>query len=79
MIKLDFAELKKRFQVRTVLAITVESGRVAVDLVRRGDDGNQVAASFELPIGADAWCELLTMSRASTAPYLPIRIDHGAQ
>ena len=54
MIKLDLAELKKRFQVRTVLAITVESGRVAVDLVRRDDEASRVTASFELPIGAEA-------------------------
>ncbi|MGB8169797.1 MAG: hypothetical protein WCF18_20010 [Chthoniobacteraceae bacterium] len=53
-MKLDLAELKKRLQVRTVLAITVESGRVAVDLVRREDSGNRVTASFELPLGADA-------------------------
>ena len=53
MMKLDLAELKKRFQVRTVLAITVESGRVAVDLVRREAAGNRVTASFELAIGAE--------------------------
>ncbi len=57
MMKLDLAlaEVKKRLQVRTVLAITVESGRVAVDLVRREESGgNRVTASFELPLGADA-------------------------
>lgn len=51
---LQLSELKKRFQVRSVLAITVESGRVAVDLVRREDDGHRVAASFELPLGSEA-------------------------
>ncbi len=54
MMKLDLAELKKRFQVRSTLAITVESGRVAVDLVKREDGASRVAASFELPMGADA-------------------------
>ena len=54
MMKLDFAELKKRFEVRSTLAITVESGRVAVDLVRREAGGNRVTASFELPLGAEA-------------------------
>jgi hypothetical protein len=54
MMKLDLAELKKRLQVRTLLAITIESGRVAVDLVRREESGTRVTASFELPIGADA-------------------------
>jgi hypothetical protein len=53
-MKLDLAELKKRFQVRTALAVTVESGRVAVDLVRKDDAGTRVVASFELPMGADA-------------------------
>jgi hypothetical protein len=53
-MKLDLAELKKRLQVRAVLAITVESGRVAVDLVRREEAGNRVVAAFELPIGAEA-------------------------
>lgn len=48
------AEVKKRLQVRTVLAVTVESGRVAVDLVRRESGGVSVTASFEMPFGADA-------------------------
>jgi hypothetical protein len=51
---LQVAELKKRFQARSVLAISVESGRVAVDLVRREENGSRVTASFELPLGADA-------------------------
>lgn len=54
MMKLDLAELKKRFQVRTVLAITVESGRTVVDLVRREESGDRGVASFELPLGAEA-------------------------
>jgi hypothetical protein len=62
MKALDFAELrkhfdpaalKKRLQVRTALAITIESGRVAVDLVRREADATRVVSAFTLPIGAD--------------------------
>ncbi|MEA3211987.1 MAG: hypothetical protein QOE70_5044 [Chthoniobacter sp.] len=53
-MKLDFAELKKRLQVRAVLAVTLESGRVAVDLVRRDEGGSRVVKSFALPLGADA-------------------------
>ena len=37
-MKLDLDALKKRFQMRSVLAVTVESARVAVDLLRR-DEG----------------------------------------
>jgi hypothetical protein len=54
-MKLDLAELKKqiptratltalqkRLQVKTVLAVTLESGRVAVALMRRDDKGVSV-------------------------------------
>ena len=51
---LDLAELKKRFQVRTTLAVTLESGRVAVDLVRRDENVSRVLTSFTLPLGAEA-------------------------
>jgi hypothetical protein len=53
-MKLDLAELKKRLQVRTVLAVTLESGRVAVDLVRREEGGSRVLKSFALLSGAEA-------------------------
>ena len=53
-MKLDLATLKKRFQPRTVLAITLESARIAVDLVRRDEGGSSVVRSFSLPIGAEA-------------------------
>ncbi len=53
-MKLDLATLKKRFEPRSVLAITLESGRVAVDVVRRDEGGSSVARSFTLPLGADA-------------------------
>jgi hypothetical protein len=53
-VKLDLAELKKRLQVRSTLAITVESGRIAVDLVRRDDAGISVVKSLALTAGSDA-------------------------
>ena len=53
-MKLDLAELQKRFQVRAVLAITIESGRVAVDHLRRDANTSRVLHSFTLPVGAEA-------------------------
>ena len=53
-MKLDLATLKKRLQVRSVLAVTLESGRIAVDLIRREEGGPEVVRSFSLPVGAEA-------------------------
>ena len=53
-MKLDLAELQKRFQVRAALAITVESGRTVVDHVRRDENTSRVLHSFTLPWGAEA-------------------------
>ena len=53
-MKLELAELQKRFQVRAALAITIESGRVAVDFVRREESASRVQTSFTLPWGAEA-------------------------
>ena len=53
-MKLDLAELQKRFQVRAALAVTLESGRVAVDHVRYEANASRVLSSFTLPLGADA-------------------------
>lgn len=53
-MKLELAVLKKRFQVRTVLAVTLESGRIAVNLVRREENTSRVMSAFTLPIGAEA-------------------------
>ncbi len=50
-------DLRQRWQQRTVLAVTVESGRIAVDLVREGSEGDGIASSFVLPIGAEAVAE----------------------
>ncbi len=52
-MKVDIAELKKRWQVRSALAITLESGRMVVDLVVR-DNGASASPSFSLPFGAEA-------------------------
>jgi hypothetical protein len=54
MKKIDLAELKKRWQSRAVLAVTLESRRVAVSVARRDGEEPKVALSFELPLGADA-------------------------
>lgn len=53
-MKLDLATLKKRLQSQSVLSITLESGRIAVDLLRKEEGGSNVARSISLPIGADA-------------------------
>ena len=53
-MKLDLAELQKRFQVRAALAVTIESGRVVVDHVRRDENTSRVLHSFTLPWGAEA-------------------------
>lgn len=53
-MKLEIGELKKRWQTRAALAVTIESGRVAIALVRREKGGG---ASFALPFGADAVIE----------------------
>jgi len=53
-LKLDLATLKKRFQTHSVLAVTLESGRIAVDLLRRDEGGSNLMRSFTLPVGAEA-------------------------
>ena len=53
-MKFDVAELKKRMQVRAALAVTLESGRIVVDLVRRDTDGSRVVKSCAVPLGAEA-------------------------
>ena len=51
---LHLAEIKKRLQVRSVVAVTIESGRVAVDVVRRDEHACRVVRSFAMPVGASA-------------------------
>ncbi len=53
-MKLDLATLKKRLQTRSVIAVTLESGRIAVDLLKRDEGGSNVVRSFSVPIGAEA-------------------------
>ncbi len=47
------AELKQKLQARVVLAVTLESGRMAVDVLRREGEGSRVVRSFSLPIGSE--------------------------
>jgi hypothetical protein len=50
-MKLDLNELKKRLRARSALAITIESGRLAVNIVRDDENATLAAPSFSLPIG----------------------------
>jgi len=52
-MNLTFAELKKRFQPRTALAVTLESERIAVSILPGGDDHDTVPKTFLIPTGAD--------------------------
>lgn len=54
MRPLAFAAWKRRLQVRSALAVTIESDRLAIDLVRREEQANHVVRSFAVPMGADA-------------------------
>lgn len=54
MIKLDINELKKRFQARSVLALTMESDRLLVGLLHRDDAGIRLEKSLSLDLGAAA-------------------------
>jgi hypothetical protein len=49
-MKLDLDELKKRLRKRSVLAITLESGRIAVNLVRNDESDAGPAPAFSVPI-----------------------------
>ncbi|MDB6149017.1 MAG: hypothetical protein JWQ44_465 [Chthoniobacter sp.] len=53
-MKLDLARLQKRFQNRGAVALTLESARVAIDVLRRDEAGTRVVQSLAIPIGADA-------------------------
>jgi hypothetical protein len=57
-MKLDLTEIKKRLRKRSALAITLESGRIVVKLVRDGDEaGAPPAQSFSIPLGDGAVLE----------------------
>jgi len=49
-MKLDLKELKKRWLPHSVLAVTVESGRLVADLVSGDEDGAQAAPSLFIPV-----------------------------
>jgi Tfp pilus assembly protein PilN len=50
-MKLDLIEIKKRLRARSALAITIESGRLAVKLVRSDANDMQPESSFSIPLG----------------------------
>jgi Tfp pilus assembly PilM family ATPase len=52
-MNLNIAELKKRFQPRTSLALTLESERVAVSVLSEQESGDGVFQTFSIPVGAD--------------------------
>lgn len=56
-LKSQVAQWRQRWQQKAVIAVTVESGRLAVDLVRQDGTARHVEKSFVLPIGADAVVE----------------------
>ncbi len=53
-MKWEISELKKRWQIQSVLEITLESARVAVALLRREGEGSRRVHSLSLPLEADA-------------------------
>ncbi|MGV3533564.1 MAG: hypothetical protein ACO1QR_14450 [Chthoniobacteraceae bacterium] len=53
-MKLDIGDLKKRFQTRAALAITLESARTVITVVRRGPEAAEGYREVVLPIGAEA-------------------------
>jgi hypothetical protein len=53
-MSLDLATLKKQLQVRSALAVTLESGRIIVELVRRDNGDCHVAKSLTVAIEADS-------------------------
>jgi Tfp pilus assembly protein PilN len=53
-MKLDLAAIKKRFHARSVLAISIESNRILIDVLRCEEGRVQVTKSLELKSGADA-------------------------
>jgi len=52
-MKLDLNQLKKRLRARSALAISLESTRLAVKLVRGDDNDTLPEPSFSIPLGAE--------------------------
>ncbi len=53
-MKLDLNELKKRLKARSALAVTIESGRIAVNLVRNDEEDNRPVQALAIPLGDEA-------------------------
>jgi hypothetical protein len=53
-MKLDLDAIKKRLRTRSVLAISVESGRILIDVLRNEESRTQVTKSVGLAMGAEA-------------------------
>jgi hypothetical protein len=56
-MKLNVSEWRAQWQIPAVLAITVESGRLGVDHVRRENGGSRILQSLSLPRGAQRLLE----------------------
>ena len=54
---INLTELRSRWRIPAVLAVTVESDRVAVDHVRRENGGSRILRSMSLACGADRLLE----------------------
>lgn len=52
-MKLDLTEIKKRFQPRSVLAFTIESGRVIVGVASNRNGEGAISNVQSIPVGAD--------------------------
>ncbi|MGB8355275.1 MAG: hypothetical protein WCD79_15360 [Chthoniobacteraceae bacterium] len=52
-MNLNIAEIKKRFQPRTSLALTLESERVAVSVLSEQEGSDGVFQTFSIPVGSD--------------------------
>lgn len=52
-MNLDLTKLKKRFQSQSVLAITLESSRMAISLVHRENSGAMIIQSLSVCLGAE--------------------------
>ncbi len=64
--KPDLTALRQRLQTAQALGVTIEPGRIAVDLVRRNETGVRTVRSFALPITVEA---LLANPEAAGAEF----------
>ncbi len=68
---LDINALKRRFQTQSVLAITLESDRIAVGLVRAEDGASRLEKTFSLPFGAES----VVTDQAKTGAALAAQLE----